>query len=299
MCFEIEGLYSTEYRDYSMRPHRHAAIEIMYVEHGKCEVNIHNPPSPAVTHVPLLANNFIILNAGVYHDLHVPASENCGLKTIEFNLSGRAQFRDSSVSLEQLLDHSIVLRTLLNDRKPYLVLCDTVKLIRVMSDIIHLHDRYKWHPPDDKYMLMQMKIGELFLQINDCVPVSGVSNVGLAYIRRSQQLIRQQLFSPELTPDVIAREIGITKHYLMSLYQKHLNHTVLHEIQSLRVEHACSRILNTADKLIDIGFSCGFNTRQSFFNTFKKMTGVSPQQFRSRYSRISTYLYAEWHDDEL
>lgn len=297
--FEIEGLYSIEYKGYSMRPHRHEALEILYVENGRCEVNIHNPVNRSMISVPILPNNFIIVNAGVYHDLHVDDDVNCVLKTIELKALERPLLPVPHMTLGQLLRHTLLFRTMLSEKRPYMVLCDTTRLIRVMTEIISLHTKYQWDLPGDKYVLMQLKISELLLKVNDCVPVSGTVNGSVVYIRRAQQVIRERLFEPDLTPEVVAQEIGITKNYLMTLFQKHLGHTVLHEIQSLRIEQACSKILNTSDPLIDIGFSCGFNTRQSFFSNFKKYTGLSPSQFRTQHMRTSIYSYAEFHKDEL
>lgn len=48
-------------------------------------------------------------------------------------------------------------------------------------------------------------------------------------------------------------------------------------------------------KLIDIGFLCGFNTRQSFYNTFKHFTGVSPTAYKNQYSHITAYSYLNGH----
>lgn len=297
--FEIEGLYSIEYKGYSMRPHRHEALEILYVENGRCEVNIHHPGNHSVVSIPILPNNFIIINAGVYHDLHVDEDVSCSLNTIELKALERPLLQVPHMTLGQLLRHTLLFRTMLFEKRPYMVLCDTTRLARVMTEIIYLHTKYQWDLPGDKYVLMQLKISELLLKVNDCVPVSGAGNGSVVYIRKAQQAIREKLFDPELTPDVVAQEVGITKNYLMSLFQKHLGHTVLHEIQSLRIEQACSKILNTSEPLIDVGFSCGFNTRQSFFSNFKKYTGVSPSEFRAQHMRISIYSYAQFHDDEL
>jgi len=297
--FEIEGLYSIEYKGYSMRPHRHEALEILYVEKGQCEVNFHNPSINSVTTVRILPNNFIIINAGFYHDLHVDDDVSCTLKTIELKTATPSLLSVPYMTLKHIFQQAFLFRTMLLEKRAYFVLCDTIRFANVMTEIIYLHTKYKWHLPSDKYMLMQIKISELLLKMDDCVPISGASNCGVLYIRKAQQIIREKLFDPELTPDSVAKDIGITKNYLMSLYQKHMDHTILNEIQSLRIEQACSKILNTNEPLIDIGFSCGFNTRQSFFSNFKKYTGVSPSEFRSQHTHISTYSYQTFHDDEL
>ncbi len=297
--FEIDGLYAIEYTGYSMRPHRHAAIEVTYVENGKCDLEIYHPVNHSMTRVPVTSNNFIILNSGTYHALHVDDDVTCALKTIEFKTVDRPANPVGSIELGLLLRCSLTFRNMITEARPYIVLCDTAQIVRVMTEIIYLHNSYRWELPNDKYMLLQLKIAEFLLKMNDCTLVSGMGNVGVVYIKRAQQLIREHYMDGELTPEEIARQIGVTKHYLMTLFQKHLGHTMLHEINSVRIEQACSKILNTTDSLIEIGFSCGYNTRQSFFANFRKITGTSPSQFRYRNKHISIYSYAEIHDDEL
>lgn len=297
--FEIEGLYAIEYTGYTMRPHRHAAVEITYVESGKCDLEIYLSASHSMTRVPVMPNSLIILNSGVYHALHVEDHVTCGLKTIEFKAVERPVHPKLSIRLEALLRCTLTFRSMLTEGRPYMVLSDTAQIIRVITDIIHLHTQYQWNLPDDKYMLMQCKISEFFLKVNDCTIVSGIGSVGIVYIKRAQQMIRARYMDPELSPHAIAQEIGVTKHYLMMLYQKHLGHTILQEIQALRIEQACSKILNSQDKLIEIGFACGYNTRQSFFTNFKRIMSISPSQYRKNNRHVSTYSYAEIHDDEL
>lgn len=297
--FEIEGLYAIEYTGYTMRPHRHAAIEITYVESGKCDLEIYHPTQHSMTRVPVMPNNFIILNSGVYHALHVEDNVTCSLKTIEFKAVERPAYPMPSIRLGALLRCTLTFRSMLAEGRPYMVLSDTAQITRVMTDIIYLHTQYQWNLPDDKYMLMQCKISEFFLKVNDCTMVGGMGNVGIIYIKRAQQMIRAHYMDPELSPEAIAREIGVTKNYLMMLYQKHLGHTMLQEIQALRIEQACGKILNSQDKLIEIGFACGYNTRQSFFTNFKNIMGMSPSQYRKNNRHVSTYSYAEIHDDEL
>lgn len=297
--FEIEGLYALEYTGYTMRPHRHASFEITYVESGKCDLEIYHAVNHNMTRVPVMPNNFIILNSGVYHALHVEENVTCVLKTIEFKTVERPTLPMTSILLGSLLRCTLTFRTMLAEGRPYMVLSDTAQITRVMTDIIQLHTQYQWDLPSDKYMLMQCKISEFFLKVNDCTIVSGVGNVGIVYIKRAQQIIRARYMDAELSPEAIAQEIGVTKNYLMMLYQKHVGHTILHEIQTLRIEQACSKILNTQDKLIEIGFACGYNTRQSFFANFKNIMGMSPSQYRYHNKHVSTYSYTEEHDDEL
>lgn len=59
------------------------------------------------------------------------------------------------------------------------------QITRVTTDIIHLHSPYAWDLPRDKYLLMQCKISEFFLKVNDCTLVNGVGDVWIVYIKRA------------------------------------------------------------------------------------------------------------------
>ena len=50
-------------------------------------------------------------------------------------------------------------------------------------------------------------------------------------------------------------------------------------------------ILNTDLPLIDIAITMGYQSRQSFFLSFKKETGISPQEYRQTVQKRSFTVY--------
>jgi len=78
-------------------------LEILYVENGCCEVNTHNPGNQSMIGVLILPDNFMIVNASVYHDLHVDDDVNCVLKTIELKALKRPLLPVLRMTLGRLL----------------------------------------------------------------------------------------------------------------------------------------------------------------------------------------------------
>lgn len=285
MAFDVAGSYSPEYTAQSKCAH-HETLKIIYVEKGNCEISIHLQENHNARTVTVPAYNFIVINAGVQHSVQAAGDASCKLKTLELMMVDAVQ-GIPQMQLGQMLCHMQRLHQMLNENWPYMVLCDTTCVSRVMTAISQLYEKHCGKMPAEKRLLLHLKINELLLLLDDCGLVSSGKGRGAGYIRKAQQIIREQLFSPDLSPEKVAEEIGITKNYLMALFQKELGHTVMHEIQTLRIEQACSRILNSDETLLDIGFACGFNARQSFYSNFKKYTGLSPSKFRAKHLQLS------------
>lgn len=295
LVFEVDGLYSKLYTGFSMHPHKHDSIEIMYVESGNCECIFFDPDRFTTNHVPLSSGEIIAIRAGIFHELHVDENVTCSLKTTEFSMVPVSSDRSLSILISTIQNASNTLNSLLNNDKDYIILIDSVHISQTMTEIIYIHSQYLWDLPDNKYALMQLLISELFCKLDDCIPSETSEKTGILYIKKAQLLISQMLFDPDLSIDSLAKQIGVNKHYLMTLYQRYVGKTILNEIMELRIKHACSLIKNSDMKLIDIGFLCGFNTRQSFYNTFKRFTGVSPTAFKNQYSHITAYSYLNGH----
>ena len=93
----------------------------------------------------------------------------------------------------------------------------------------------------------------------------------------------------DLTIEKLAKSIGILKHYLTQVLSQKLNKNFYTFVNEYRVEKAKQMMLDPEGKekkLIDIAYESGFNSYSSFNNTFKKMTQISPSQFRKSHSEL-------------
>lgn len=82
----------------------------------------------------------------------------------------------------------------------------------------------------------------------------------------------------------MAEQLGITPSYLSKLFKREMNQTLEDYITGVRIERA-SNLLRFSDQPVStIGDYVGFGTQSYFCSTFKKLTGLTPGQYRKQFS---------------
>jgi AraC-like DNA-binding protein len=88
---------------------------------------------------------------------------------------------------------------------------------------------------------------------------------------------------PELTIQELAEKINIPKHHLTYIINTGLHKNFFNFINEYRVEEFKHRALDPENDhltLLAIAFDCGFNSKSSFHNIFKNITGQTPSEFK-------------------
>jgi len=97
-------------------------------------------------------------------------------------------------------------------------------------------------------------------------------------------LIKERKFLDQtITLSKLAEELQLSKSHLSRIINSELNMSFSEYVNSLRVNEAKKLIINPAFSkytLVSIGLEAGFNSKTTFNNTFKKLTGQTPSQFR-------------------
>ncbi len=83
----------------------------------------------------------------------------------------------------------------------------------------------------------------------------------------------------------IAKQLQVPPHYLSQFLNDNLGKSFSLFINEYRIEEA-KRLLSGKSKYTTeaIGYECGFNSKSTFFTTFKKIAGVTPAQFKNAQS---------------
>jgi AraC-like DNA-binding protein len=84
--------------------------------------------------------------------------------------------------------------------------------------------------------------------------------------------------------DTIASQLNVSKGHLSRTVNSELGISFSDYINNLRVEEAKSYLSNPEfDRytLVAIGLEAGFNSKSTFYSTFKKFTGLTPLQFKN------------------
>ncbi len=97
-------------------------------------------------------------------------------------------------------------------------------------------------------------------------------------ILRERHLYRD----PDLTLERLARRVGIPARHISQAINRKLGRNVSQEINRWRIREAQTLLEQTDRAVTAIMFDCGFQTKSNFNATFRRLTGLSPSDWRRR-----------------
>lgn len=104
--------------------------------------------------------------------------------------------------------------------------------------------------------------------------------------RLDELLERQKLFlQPDITIDKLAAYIGCSKHHLSQVLNACIQKSFYDHINFYRVEEAKILLADETlsnHKIASIAYDAGFNSLSTFNEVFKKITGLTPSQYRKQ-----------------
>ena len=102
---------------------------------------------------------------------------------------------------------------------------------------------------------------------------------GVQFLSVARAYIRQH-FQQTMTVEEIAAHAGISRSYLAQLFANHLGYSTVEYIQAVRCDQAAYLLRTTRFAIVDIALEAGFNSRQHFARTFRRIYGKTPNAYR-------------------
>lgn len=88
--------------------------------------------------------------------------------------------------------------------------------------------------------------------------------------------------NPNLKLPDVAAQLNVLPHRLSQLVNDNLGKSFSSVVNEYRVKEAQEQLLENEQFTLEaIGYACGFNSKSSFYATFKKITGKTPAQFKN------------------
>lgn len=87
-------------------------------------------------------------------------------------------------------------------------------------------------------------------------------------------------YSEDLSLESLADQFYISPCYLSHQFKTVTHFNLMNYIQMTRIRNVEYKLISTNDKISDIAESCGFSSFSQFNRIFKKITGISPSDFR-------------------
>lgn len=103
-------------------------------------------------------------------------------------------------------------------------------------------------------------------------------------ILKAQDYIEQN-YDKKITVDELASMLALSRRNLERRFKKATANTVVEYIQRVKIEAAKMNLESSRENVNEVMFKVGYSDVKAFRNTFKRLTGLSPVQYRSKYNK--------------
>lgn len=102
-------------------------------------------------------------------------------------------------------------------------------------------------------------------------------------IKKAQEFIENN-FQEKITVDQLASMLALGRRNLERRFKKATSNTVVEYIQRVKIEAAKMSLETSRENVNEVMYKVGYTDTKAFRTTFKKITGMSPLQYRVKYS---------------
>lgn len=103
-------------------------------------------------------------------------------------------------------------------------------------------------------------------------------------IKKAQEFIENN-YSEKLTVDELANMVSVSRRNFERRFKKATSNTVAEYIQRVKIEAAKVSLESTRENVNDAMYKVGYSDAKAFRVSFKKITGLSPIEYRNKYNR--------------
>lgn len=96
------------------------------------------------------------------------------------------------------------------------------------------------------------------------------------------QIIVQKHYDKDISLENIAERLCLNPSYLSTLFKEETGQAFTNFVQQVRVQKSKELLIQSEDSILDIAISVGFTSQNYYTRTFKKLTGLTPSEFRKQ-----------------
>jgi transcriptional regulator GlxA family with amidase domain len=104
-------------------------------------------------------------------------------------------------------------------------------------------------------------------------------------VRRAQELIEAD-YRARITVDRLCDRLAVGRRSLERRFKQATGNTVTEYVQRVRIEAAKRSFETTRKTINEVMYEVGYTDAKAFRTVFRRVTGMSPLEYRSRYNRL-------------
>ncbi|WPX24142.1 MULTISPECIES: helix-turn-helix domain-containing protein [unclassified Mucilaginibacter] len=103
-------------------------------------------------------------------------------------------------------------------------------------------------------------------------------------IKKAQHFIEHN-YREKITVDSLASMLALSRRHLERRFKKATSNTVVEYMQRVRIEAAKMSLETIRENVNEVMYNVGYTNTKAFRMIFKKITGISPVEYRNKYSK--------------
>ncbi len=111
------------------------------------------------------------------------------------------------------------------------------------------------------------------------------------HIKKAQIFIENN-FQKRITVDELASMLALSRRNLERRFKKATANTTVEYIQRVKIEAAKMSLESSRENVNEVMYKVGYTDSKAFRTTFKKITGLSPLQYRSKFNKETSMSLA-------
>lgn len=252
--FEELELLKASFTSQSFKPHFHEQFALVLLEKGRVDYSYKDQQRKAESGTLMLLNPY---------EVHTG-------KSID---DQPWDFR--SMYISQQLFNEVFQEITAANYVPYF----SQNMIREEKLLLHYQQLHEYLLDETDPALMKMALTSLIrelIQVCELTPSQPESDEQRKAILLKEYIHEHYLENIRL--DVLGEEMGLSKYYLIRLFESVYGLSPIRYAINLRIEEA-KRLLYQGMKYTEVAYSTGFYDQSHFIRHFKKIVGVTPKAF--------------------
>ncbi|GAA0525353.1 GlxA family transcriptional regulator [Chitinophaga japonensis] len=107
-------------------------------------------------------------------------------------------------------------------------------------------------------------------------------------IKEAQEFIESNI-AEKISVEELAVKFAIGRRHFVRRFKKATNNTPLEYIQRVKIEAAKKMLESSNKNVTEVMYDVGYNDTKAFRTIFKKITGMSPVDYRHKYNKEAAY----------
>ena len=261
--FNIEEYKVTNYPGMNVHYHEHYEIYYLLSDNIKyliCDKSYKLENGTLVLIKPFDFHRTMPDKAGVYHRILLNLNPNM-LTNEEQSLLGCFE-RSAAISLNenQRIFIENILRRMLMEKEEQKQFCDLELKSLLLAFLVYVN-RNIIPAEGEKSNFLE---SESYHKFNDI----------LRFVSENYQNY--------ISLNELSAKFSLTPYHICKLFKSNLGVTFIDYLNNAKIKEAQKLLIKTDIKIIDVAITAGFESSSHFGKTFKKITGITPSEYRER-----------------